>query len=241
MERSTILVAPRYYTDLETSKLTSEDYEQSDGKFRPCFGCHTLIPAYFNKTLVCRSCKFPIHNVGCEVSPWHIAECKIFKTQRIQNWYDEVGRRQDIMIHIAVLRGVLLKQTNNRVWTQIMSMESDSPYFISEKLRLSILYFIFDLCKVEGVEIEEVVKLLKIFMKQRLNCTLPCSINKRCVNVADELGAYIVTRSTETSLRISDWLAFYVRVSFHLRWLVTKMPTFKDVSTIIGCGWFFVL
>lgn len=159
--------------------MTSEDYEQQDGCFRPCFGCHMLIPPYFNSTLVCSTCKFPMHNKACEVSGWHAAECQILKSMCVQDWYEDIGQRKDIMIHLAVLRGVLLKHAKSSIWDQIMSLDSDSIYLTSEDLKQSVIYFIIDICKVEGIEEEDVVKFLTIFMKQRLNCCMPCDQNKR--------------------------------------------------------------
>lgn len=168
---------------MELGQLTSEDYEQCDGEFRPCFGCHMLIPPYFNSTLVCSTCKFPMHNRACEVSGWHLAECQILKQMYIQNWYEDIGRRKNIMVHLAVLRGVLLKHTKPSVWDQIMSLDTDEFYLTSEELKKSIINFIINVCKVEGVDAEDVVKFLSIFMKQRLNCCMPCSLgcnpNKR--------------------------------------------------------------
>lgn len=159
--------------------MTEEDHAQSDGAFRPCFGCHLLIHPYFNTTLVCSVCKFPMHNKACEASPWHAAECQVLKKMFIQNWYDDIGYRNNIMIHLAVLRGVLLKNTKPSIWEQIMSLESDSLYLTSEELKKSIMYFIIDICQPESVVEEDVVKFLSIFMKNRLNCSMPCNQNKR--------------------------------------------------------------
>lgn len=183
LEKSTIFVSPRYHTDAELRQMTDEDYEQNDGPFRPCFGCHMLIPPYFNVTLVCSICKFPVHNKACEGSGWHVAECQILKKMCVQNWYEDIGKRNNIMIHLAVLRGVLLKHTKPSIWDQIMSLDTDSIYLTSEELKNSILYFIIDICEVEAIEEEDVVKFLTIFMKQRLNCCTPISPNKRYVDV----------------------------------------------------------
>lgn len=179
LEKSTIFVSARYHTESEMLQMTEEDYEQIDGPLRPCFGCHMLIPPYFNVTLVCSNCKFPVHNKACEVSGWHLAECQILKKMYIQNWYEDVGKRANIMIYLAVLRGVLLKHTKPSVWTQIMSLHNDTFYLISEELKNSITYFISDICEVEAVDEEDVVKFLTIFMKHRLNCCKPCTPNKR--------------------------------------------------------------
>ncbi len=182
LEKSTIFVSPRFHTESELGLLTSDDYEQCDGTcLRPCFGCHMLIPPYFNTTLVCSICKFPIHNKACEVSGWHVAECRILRKMCVQNWYEDFGKRKDIMIYLAVLRGVLLKNANSTIWSQIMSLDSDSVFLTSEDLKNDILYFVVDVCQVEGIVDEDVVKFLTIFMKQRLNCCLPCGPNKRYV------------------------------------------------------------
>lgn len=180
LERSTIFVAPRYHTDFEMREM-SEDYVESDGPFRPCFGCHMMIPPYFNVTLVCSTCKFPVHNKACETSGWHVAECQILKKMYIQNWYEDIGRRTNIMIYLAVLRGLLLKNRKPAVWTQIISLHNETIYLISEELKNSIIHFIMEICEVDGITVEDIVKFLTIFMKHRLNCTMPCTPNKRLV------------------------------------------------------------
>lgn len=186
LERSTIFVSPRYHTEHELSQLTSDDYAQSDGTcLRPCFGCHMLIPPYFNTTFVCSECKFPMHSTACEGSNWHVNECEIFKKLCVQDWYDDIGYRRDIMTFLAVLRGVLLKHSKPMVWSQIMSMESETIYLTSTELKNSIMYFILDVCQVDGVQEDDIVKFLSIFMKQRLNCCMPCSANKRWVLCCD--------------------------------------------------------
>lgn len=142
-----------------------------------------LIPPYFNATFLCSTCKFPVHNKACELSGWHVAECQILKIMCVQDWYENIGKRRNIMIHMAVLRGVLLKNTKPSIWSQIMSLESDSVYLLSEDLKNSILYFIITVCKVNGIGAEDVVKFLTIFMKHRLNCCMPCNPNKRYVRL----------------------------------------------------------
>lgn len=180
MDRSTIFVAPRFHTPLEMRSMTEEDLEQvTDGPMRPCFGCHELIQPFLNTNLVCENCKFPVHCKACEVSPWHKDECKIFKRLNVKCWYDEIGKRENIMIHLAVLRGILLKYTQPSVWAQIIALDPNELYMTSPDLKNSTIRFIVKECKVDWIPKEEIVHFLSIFMKHRLNCCLASNINKK--------------------------------------------------------------
>ncbi|XP_037040692.1 uncharacterized protein LOC119077589 [Bradysia coprophila] len=231
LEKSTIFVSPRYHTEAEANLLTSDDYAQSDGILRPCFGCHMLIPPYFNETFVCHICKFPIHNAACAASPWHVAECQILKRIHIRSWYKDIGSSKDVMLRLAVLRGVLLKNRNSTVWTKIMSLESDSIYLLAEDLKQSILCFVLDVCKVEGVDEDDVVKFLTIFVKQRLNCTLPCNTNKRLVSVLCS-GIIPFTLVNDQNANIQGGIIDYrMRMAFR-----TVKPVQKGDILTIGRG-----
>lgn len=180
MERATIFVAPRFHTGLEIRGMTEEEMEQiTDGPMRPCFGCHELIQPFLNSDLVCGICKFPMHSKGCEASPWHKDECEILKGLNVQCWYDQFGKRDDIMIHLAVLRGILLKRSQPLVWAQIIALDPNAIYMTSENLKHSTLRFIVNECRVNWIPIEEIVQFLSIFMKHRLNCCMAAKPNKK--------------------------------------------------------------
>lgn len=209
MEKSTIFVSPRFHTDYELRGMTHEDFKQlTDGPMRPCFGCHKVIPPYWNRVQICESCKFPMHSQTCAASEWHSTECHILKRLTVQSWYDEIGSRDNIMIHLAVLRGILLKESKPHIWNKIMAVGCESAhgsvYLTSESLKHSTLRFILHECMVDWVEENEIVKFLSIFMKHRLNCCMVRDENKRYVIIMSFPVNWYINISVNFAL-ISGW------------------------------------
>lgn len=205
LEKSTIFVAPRFYTDIEAGGITDDNFDEIiHGKLRPCFGCYEVIPPYLNMQLICGTCKFPIHGNACEASAWHEAECKILKTMNIVDWYEDLGKRDFVMIHLAVLRGILLKQAQPSIWAEIIALGANSIYMTSQDLKNSTIYFITVLCQISWITVEEIVKFLSIYMKFRLNCCLATGPTKKYV---------VQIPSTSIFMKIYEFYFYFRMVS----------------------------
>jgi len=236
-EQSCLLVTPRFHRRVELDQMNDEDHAKIiAGPMRPCFGCHLLIQPYLNTALVCSKCQFPTHSTACSISPWHKDECQVLQNLgvKVEKWYDQVGGRKDIMIILGVLRAIILKKSHPKIWEDIMALSPDANGLapkISDTLKKSTVQFIREECKVDWIEKHEILKVLSIYLKHRLNCCLKFCDMKRMVSVICKGGLpFTLVNDSEANVDAGVF-NFRMRISFRAIRPLVKGDEFK-----IGLG-----
>jgi len=237
-EQSCLLVTPRFHTQTELNEMDDEDHAKIiAGPMRPCFGCHMLIQPYWNSALLCSKCRFPMHSTACSISPWHKDECQVFQKTlgvKAEKWYDQIGGRKDIMIILGVLRAIILKITHPKIWEDIMALSPDANGLtpkISDTLKDSTIQFIRGECEVNWVEEDEILKVLSIYLKHRLNCCLELFATKRMLSGICKGGLpFTLVNDTDANVQ-AGVLNYRMRMSFR-----TIRPLVKGDELKIGHG-----
>lgn len=132
-----------------------------------CLQCLKLVG---EESYRCTNCSFPLCDETCQNGSWHAAECKLFKKANFQLQVDDWSAFNPIYSCIAVLRTLLLKETNPDGWEIIDSLmdhdkersEKDSPSWrVHELLVVTFINKSLGLLQFSTAEIRRVVGILR--------------------------------------------------------------------------------
>ena len=132
-----------------------------------CLQCLRLVGA---ESYRCSSCSFPLCDQTCQNGSWHAEECKLFSKANFQLQVEDWSAFNPIYSCIAVLRTLLLRETNPAGWEIIDSLmdhdkeraEKDSPSWkVHELLVVTFIHKSLGLLQFSKSEIRRVVGILR--------------------------------------------------------------------------------